>query len=114
MNNKRECYVVIDKFPAKVKLRMKSRPPEKKWLKPVFKKLGSDKCIFKPTVLDIQGKEITLLLPFPRCPLEAGRYEICIHDQCCEPCDCVEVWLEADCKIESFEVIEVEENCDVC
>lgn len=105
MNSNRKCYTVITELPQTLRLTVLSNP-ERKYLKPIFRKLGSEVCLAKIPVVDYQGKEVTIRLGEHLACFGEGRYEICLHDECCNICDCVEVWFEADCAITQVEVLE--------
>lgn len=102
MNNNRQDYLVVHELPYRMCLTFKSVPPDKADLRPVFRKLGSDKCLARLKVDDVQGKKVTITLPETLACHGEGRYELCLHDKCMD-CDCVEVWFEADCEIVQIE-----------
>lgn len=116
MNNNRECYLIVYQLPYDVKMRFgKSGAPAECDLKPMFRRLGSDKCLSRQ--LEIKKwsqKEVVIRLPESLACYGEGRYELLLHDQCCRDCDSVEIWFEADCEIIEISGEETEENCDDC
>lgn len=102
MNGERECYEVITELPKKVRLTLSYREEA---LSPVFRKLGSDEILARLDVWKQQGKEIEVILPQTLLCHGVGRFQICLFDNCCRECDCVEVWFEDGCEIASFEVL---------
>jgi len=116
VNDNRECYLVVCMLPYEIKMQFgKSGAPEEKDLKPLFKRLGSDKCLSrKLEVVSRTDKEVCIRLPESLACFGEGRYELLLHDKCCRDCDSVEIWFEADCEIVEVSGEEVEENCDGC
>jgi hypothetical protein len=110
MNGARCDYLVVTELPYKVSMTFKSAPENKAKLQPMFKRLGSDECLKRLGVKSVKGKEVCVMLPESLACFGEGRYELCVHDNCCNVCDCVEIWFEADCEIVSVEG----ESCERC
>lgn len=116
MNNNRECYLVVCTLPYEVTMTFgKSGAPAENSLRPIFRKLGSTKCLTrKLPIKKWSPKQVTIELPEELACHGEGRYELLLHDKCCRECDRVEIWFEADCEIIEVSGQEVEENCDDC
>lgn len=115
MNGSRECYLTVCNLPYDVKVRFgKSGPPDEKFLRPVFRKLGSEKCLARVPVSSVNGKEVIVRLPESLACHGEGRFELVLHDECCQVCDTVEIWFEADCEIVEVSGTEPSEVCHGC
>lgn len=112
MNNKRQPYLTVCQLPYNVTLRFgKSGAPEEKNLNPMFRKLGSEKCLMQGLpIKKWSPKEVTVQLPESLACHGEGRYELVLHDKCCQHCDTVEIWFEADCEVVSIEG----EDSEIC
>lgn len=115
MNCNREDYLVVCNLPYDITMRFgKSGSPEECYLQPMFKKLGSDKCLALLKVVEYGPKKVTVRLPESLACHGEGRYKVEVFDQCCQSCDSVEVWFEADCEIVDVTGKEPEMNCNDC
>jgi hypothetical protein len=116
VNNVRTPYLVVCQLPYDVTVKFgKAGAPEECDLKPQFRRLGSEDCLSRAlTVQKRTPKQATIRLPESLACLGPGRYEMILHDRCCQVCDTVEIWFEAECEIVSIEGQEIEEICDDC
>lgn len=114
MNNERQPYLVVCSLPYRVDLKFgKSGAPAKQYIRPQFRRLGSEKCLSNSLqVVQYTPKSVTIELPESLACYGEGRYELVIHDKCCRVCDTVEIWFEADCEIRSATGEEIENTCD--
>lgn len=78
--------------------------PERKHLRPHFKRLGSDVVLKKLKVKEYSEQKITLRLSEDLACYGPGRYQVCVLQSHCKPCDCVEVVFEASCEIASSSI----------
>lgn len=105
----------IDRLPADIEIVFNDwGAPERKHLRPHFKRLGSDVCLKKLKVKEYSDKRITLRLPEALACYGPGRYEACVLQEHCKPCDCVEIVFEATCGIERSTVTLPRETPDDC
>lgn len=115
MNFNREDYLEVCNLPYDVTMTFgKSGAPKLEDLRPEFRRLGSNKCVAKLQVHTLRGKEATVRLPETLAKYGEGRYELVLHDTCCQTCDTVEIWFTADCEIVKIEGKEPKDVCHDC
>lgn len=115
MNNVRQKDApCLTELPRDIELHFDHWPaPPKKDLRPTFRRLGQETCLARLKVREYSEKRIVLRLPESLACHGPGRYEICVLQQGCKPCDCVEVIFKAGCSITGCELLEVE-VCEHC
>lgn len=110
MNNVRDKKApCLTELPRDIVLNFDTWPaPERKHLRPTFKRKGTEKCLAKLKVKEYSCNRVVLRLPESLACHGPGRYEICVLQQHCKPCDCVEVVFKAGCGIDGCELLEIE------
>lgn len=87
--------------------------PEKKDLKPVLYYEGQGTCLARPKVIERTSKHVTILLDDKLQKLGLGRFELCVHQACCEECDCIKLEFCGECAVTKVSGKPVEKECDI-
>lgn len=97
MNHKRKEYLTTSELPYQVTLTLSVEPEP--GIRASFSRLGQDGVltVLKPDT--IQGKTVEVTLPESLACYGEGRYELCLYQDKCTDCGCVEIWFESDCAV---------------